>query len=323
MEQVNSGMNDVNDLPESFPTDKEAFDEELAADQLTADLLKEQAEGPISMSDAPGEGEDVVLLVETVSLSDEPGADSLSAEEQQMLKEMGLDEGNPWYRSPWFYMGASLVGGAALATGAVLLLRNRKKQPRTTLGRAQNVLGQWSNQLGDQAGRLTKQANKLSRQIKKSPSRSGSFTGQMNKLTDQAQDQINQLAKRTQRNGLAVLPLQRQSGANKWMKQTRHQLNDFSQQVGEQLTSLGNAIGVTSTQALDKTQEGLLQAKRGVAVGVAKTGEGIQTGWKLSRNFTLGMAAGAVWAAVFTPQNGETTRQHLSAIFQRDKTRKR
>ncbi len=331
MEQINTGMNDGNNLPTDFPKNKEELDsEKLAADQLTADLLREQAEGPIPLKPAaPGEGEDVVLLVETISLPEEPG--TLSPEEQMMLKEMGLDEGSPWYRSPWFYMGASLAGGAALAAGAVFFFRNRKKhQQRTTLGRAQNLLSQWSNQLSGQTGRLTEQARKLTRQIKKSPRRSVSFAGTMNrltdqatKLTDQAQDQISQLTKRKQGGKLYFMPLQRQSSASKWLKQTQHQLNDLTQQVGGQLSSIGSSIGTTSTQALDKTQEGLAQIKQGMASGAAKTGEGIQTGWKLSRNFTLGVAAGAVWAAIFTPQNGETTRQHLGAIFQRGKTRNR
>ena len=148
MEQVNSGMNDGNDLPDDFPKNTN----ELDSEELAADLLREQAEGPVPLErTTPGEGEDVVLLVETISLPDEPGAGTLSSEEQRMLEEMGMDEGSPWYRSPWFYMGASLAGGAALAAGAVFLFRNRKaRKPRTTLGRAQNVLSQWSNQLGGQ-----------------------------------------------------------------------------------------------------------------------------------------------------------------------------
>lgn len=325
MEQINSGISDVNDLPGDLPKDKEErVNEELAADQVTADLLREQAAGPVPLEPAvPGEGEDVVLLVETVSLPDEPGTETLSSEERKMLEEMGMDEGSPWYRSPWFYMGASLAGGAALALGALFFLRNRNRQQRTTLGRAQNVLSQWSNQLSGQTGKLTEQASKLTRQIRKPPRRSVSFTGQMNRLTDQAQDQISQLTRRRQRSGLNIIPLQRQSNASKWVKQTRHQLNDLSQQVGSQLGSIGSAIGTTSTQALDKTQEGLAQIRQGVARGAAKTGEGIQTGWKFSRNFTLGMTAGALWAAIFTPQNGETTRQHLGAIFQRGQTRSR
>ena len=147
------------------------------------------------------------------------------------------------------------------------------------------------------------------------------LTDQAAKLTDQAQDQISQLTRRKQRSGLNFIPLQRQSSASKWLKQAQHQLNDLTQQASDQLSSIGSSIGTTSNQALDKTQESLAQIRQGVASGAAKTGEGIHTGWKFSRNFTLGVLAGAVWAAIFTPQNGETTRQHLGAVFQPKKAR--
>jgi hypothetical protein len=316
MEQVNSGMNDVNDLSDDSLQDKDKLDgEELAADQLAADLLREQAEGPVPFELAtPGEGEDLVLLVEAISLPEEP--ETLSPEEQR--EEMSLDDGSPWYRSPRFYIGAGLIGGAALAAGAVFFSRSRKtRQQRTTLGRAQSILSQWSNQLSGQTSRLTEQASKLARQMNTFPRWSGSLGVRVNRLTDQAtkftsqaQDQISRLTGRRQKNALVLIPLQRQPSASKWRKQTQRQLS-----------SIGSFIGTTSTQALNKTQEGLAQFKQGVASGAAKTGEGIQTGWKLSRTFTLGMVAGAVWAAIFTPESGETTRRHLSTIFQRGKTR--
>ncbi len=308
MEQEHSEINEPPDLPEGLLKEIEELDNaELANDELTADLLREQAAGPIPLEpETSGEGEDAVLLVETVSLPDEP--ESLSPEER-MLGKMGLDEGTPWYRSRWLYIGAGVAGGAALAVGTVFFLRNRDlRRQRAPLGRAQNALSQWSHQLGNQTNKLTGQMSKLS--------------GQATRLTGQAQDQISQLTGRKQKNGMYLLPIQRQSSASKWVKQTRRQLNDLSRQVSDQLSSIGSAIGTTTTQAVDRTQEGLAQIGQGVASGAAKTGEGIKTGWKLSRNFTLGMTAGAIWAAIFTPENGETTRQHLSAIFQPGKTRK-
>ena len=188
------------------------------------------------------------------------------------------------------------------------------------LGRAQNTLNQWTAQLSDQTDKITEQVGKLSRQVRRSYRQPGPLAG-INRLTDQAQDQISQLTGHKQSGILNFIPRQRRTSANKWMKQTQRQLNDLSHQVGDQVISMGSSLGATTTQAIDKTQEGLEQIRHGVANGAARTGEGIQTGWKLSRNFTLGMAAGAVWAAIFTPQNGETTRQHLNAIFQPNKPR--
>lgn len=82
------------------------------------------------------------------------------------------------------------------------------------------------------------------------------------------------------------------------------------------MSAIGSSIGSTTGQAVGKTQEGLAQIRQGMAAGASKTGEGMKRGWKLSRNFTLGMTAGAIWAAFFTPESGESTRQRLTTIFQ-------
>jgi gas vesicle protein len=289
MEQDITGTSHENDLPGNLPTD---IDEPGSAERA-ADLLREQETGPIPLGPAtPGQGEDAVLLVETTSVPDQEGT---LTPEDLFLGEMDMEEASPWYRSQWVYLGAGLVVGTALAAGAVLLLRNRRaRQQRTMLGRAQNLLSQWSNQLSGQTGRLT--------------------------------GQVSRLAKRSPGTGLNLIPFQRPSGASKWAKQARQQLTNLPQQVGgqfgsigSQLRSIGSSIGTTArettTQAIDRTQEGLAHIKEGVSAGAARTGEGIKAGWKFSRSFTIGMATGAVWAAIFAPQSGETTRQHLRSIF--------
>ena len=69
MELDESGMSDSDNLPNDLPQEREELERaKRAADQLTADLLKEQAAGPIPLEPATsGQGEDVVLLVETIS----------------------------------------------------------------------------------------------------------------------------------------------------------------------------------------------------------------------------------------------------------------
>src|SRR5690242_13663311 len=137
MDQDTTGINDVNNLPGDLPNDIE----EPGSAELAADLLREQATGPVPLGPAaPGQGEDAVLLVETVSVPDQP--ESL-AQGEMPPGEMDLGAGLPWYRSRWLYVGAGLAGGTALAVTAVLLLRKRGvMQRRSALGRAQNILTQ-------------------------------------------------------------------------------------------------------------------------------------------------------------------------------------
>ena len=312
-----TGMHNMDDLPGDLPNDRD----EPGSAELAAELVREQATGPVPLGPAaPGKGEDVVLLVETVSFPDQT---EVFSPEGMLVGELDLGDGSPWYRSRWLYVGAGLASGAVLAAGVVLLLRDRNaRQKESVLGSAQHLFGQWSDQLGDQTGKLMGQIKKSGRQTGWLAGAMNSLTDQASDLTDQAQRQFNQLAKRSQASGIPLLTRQSQSNANTWLKQTQHQLRDLSQQAGDQLGSLGDAIGSTTSQALDKTQEGLAQIRQGLATGVAKTGEGIETGWKFSRNFTLGMAAGAIWAALFTPQSGETTREHLSTLFQSRSARK-
>jgi gas vesicle protein len=350
MEQDITGMNDVRGLPGNLPND---IDEPGSA-ELAADLLSEQATEPIPLGPTtPGQGEDTVLLVETAMVPDQTGA--LSPEDT-ILGGIDLEEASPWYRSRWLYLGAGLAGGAALAAGTVFLIRSRNtRQSQAAIARAQSLVSQWPSQLSEQAGRLTSQvsritsqasrptrqtgvlawqmgrlsgqASRLTRQKRRPARRIDTLTGQMSRLTGQAsklsgqaQGQISRLAGRIQGATVSRMPLQRQTSPTNWLRQTQQQLTNLSQQAGGQLSSIGSSIGTTtraaSAQAIGKTQESLAQVRQGVAAGAARTGEGIKSGWKFSRNFTLGMTAGAVWAALFTPQSGETTRQHLSSIFQ-------
>jgi gas vesicle protein len=311
MEQDITKMNDLGNQPDNLPHDKEERDSaELAADQLLADLLKEQATGPFSAGlVTPNQGEDVVLLVETGMLPDE--AADLSMEDSLLAKigQAEIDQAarSPWYRSQWFYLGSGLVGGAALAAGAVLLLRSRRTRQRSVdIGRTQPLLNRWSRQLGWQASMITERAGKLS---------------------SQAQGQINRLAGRTPGGARNLLLLQRQRGSSAWLKQMQRQLTNLSQQARNQASAIGNSIGATTrattAQTIDRTQASLAQVRQGVASGAARTGKGLKSGWKFSRNFTVGMAAGALWAALFAPESGEATRQRLTTIFQLRRIRNR
>lgn len=309
MEQDITGMSDTSQPPDHLPDDIE----EPGSAELAAELVREQVSGPVPLGPAiPGQGEDAVLLVETVTTPDQ--LEALSPEDT-ILGRIDLEEGAPWYRSRWFYLGAGLVGGTALATGAVLLIRNRRARRRTAFWRAQNALSQWSNQLGGQTDRLTSQVRRLTRQKRKP-------TSQLGKLSGQGQQQLSRLASSAQEATLSHMPFQRQSSASKWLKQSRRQLTNLSQQAGGQLSSIGAATRATTAQAIGKTQAGLVQVRQGVASGAARTGEGIKSGWKFSRNFTLGMTAGAMWAALFTPQSGETTRRRFAAILPARRPRK-
>ncbi len=312
MDQETMGTDDRNDLPKDLPND---IDEPSAA-EIAADLIREQASGPVPLGPAsPGQGEDVVLLVESVSLPDQPEAFS---SENHLAREMGMGDDSPWYRSRWVYIGTGAALLTALAAaGTILLLRQRNaRQTRPSLRGAQQMLSQWSNQLSNQTNRLARQIRKPARQTAMLAAPINSLTGQASMLSDQAQRRLNQLARRAQGSRLNRMQRQGQANAQKWMKQTQQQLAQLSHQASDQLSAIGGSIGATTSQAIGKTQEGLSQIKEGVATGVAKTGEGIQSGWKFSRNFSLGAAAGALWAASFTPEAGETTRKHLKEAVQ-------
>jgi hypothetical protein len=318
MDQDMTGMNDVNNLPGELPNDIE----EPGSAEIAADLLREQATGPVPLGPAaPGQGEDAVLLVETVSVPDQP--ESLSSGEMP-LGEKDLGEGSPWYRSRWLYVGAGLAGGTALAVTAVLLLLRKRgvSQRRSARARAQTILTRWPK-LGKQTIRLTRPISKPVRQTSMLSGQMSKLSGQAGSITGQAQKQFSRFARRPQGARLMIVPLQRQARPNKWVKQTQQQLSNLSQQAGGQLSAIGSSIGGTTAQAVGKTQAGLAQIGQGVAAGAVKTGEGVKRGWKLSRNFTLGMTAGAIWAAFFTPESGESTRQHLTTVFQNRQSRRR
>lgn len=316
MEQDIRGMGEINDLPHDLPNDIE----EPGSAEFAADLVREQATGPVPLGPAtPGQGEDAVLLVETASLPEQP---DVLTPEGLFLGEMGMDEGSPWYRSRWMYIGLGVAGGAALAAGTVLLLRKRSApQQRINLAGARHMLGQWSGQLSSQTGKLAKQIRRTAPQKKVLVVPVNTLTDQASALTGQAQKQFSRFTRRSPGERLNPMARRRKLNANKWVKQTQKQLVGFSQQASKQLntvrSSIGSSVGATTAQALGKTQEGLSQVRQGVAVGAAKTGAGVKSGWKFSRNFTLGATAGGLWAIAFTPESGEATRQRLNTVWAR------
>ncbi len=332
MEQNIPGMNPDADLPESLPDDID----ELGSAELADDLIREQATGPVPLGPAiPGEEEDTVLIVETALEPEEiaalaaleaqgeisaflaPEGASARLPEDTILGGIELEISNPWYRSRGFYVGAGLLSGTALAFGAVLLLRGRRTRTRTrrvmlprgmfpsrirpAASHPQGILNQWSRQLSSQASRLSGQAREL--------------TGQASKLTGQAQGSLTRLARSAQGTALTLKPLQRPVSASNLVQRAQTQLSGLPKQASGQLSSLGSATRATTTQAISKTQANLAQARANVGAGAANAGRSIRRGWKLSRTFTLGMAAGALWAAFFTPESGEDTRQHFSQTF--------
>lgn len=312
MEQDITGTGDTTDIPGNLPGERDQADNRERAGTLpkepTDELLKEQAKEPaLSGPATPGKGEDVVLFVETISF---PEQGMEGSPEDMILRGIDLEVGIPWYRSRWVYVGTGLMAATALSIGAVLLLRSRSRSKRrlavsqaiikpTRRARRRRLLFQAAPRM---RGRFSQWSNQLS--------------GQASRFTGEAQEQFNRLAHRTPGAAATLNPLQRQRSARALLNRTRRQLEQFSTQTSEQLSALGSTTRTQATQTLNGIQENLAQLGEGVALGLEKTGASLKHGWKLGRNFTLGAAAGALWAMLFSPQSGETTRQRLAQPFQ-------
>ena len=315
MEQNVTHTNDVTNIPGNLPGDNEqagSVEQGLGlTEEQIAKLLEEQ---PLE-SAAPGAGEDVVLFVETISVPEqamEPSPAGVmpgSAPEDMILAGIDLEAGVPWYRSRWMFVGTSLVAGTALSIGAVLLVRglNRRNQRRAV---SRNII----RPIRRSRRRLSLGAAPLWQ------SRSGGWanrlSGQASRLTSQAQGRFSRLTHRAQGSATALNPLQRRGSAQTMMGRTRRRLAQLSTRTSGQFGSVGTTTRTRAAQAIKGTQENLAQLGKGLTLGVEKTGESLKRSWKLGRNFALGVSAGAVWAALFTPQSGEATRQHLAQTFQ-------
>jgi hypothetical protein len=221
-----------------------------------------------------------------------------------------LEMGVPWYRSRWMYVGTGLVAATALSIGTILLIRQRSQlNPRRAV--SQNII------------KPIKRSRKRRLVLQTAPRIRGRFTrwsnqlsGQTNRLIGQARGQINRLTRRTPGTGAMLNSLQRQSTARALMNRTRRQLGQFSAPISRRVGLLRGAARTRAIRTTSTIQENLTQLGEGVAQGAEKVGTGLKRGWKIGRSFTLGAAAGALWAMLFTPQSGETTRQHLAQPFQ-------
>ncbi len=299
MEQELSRFSDTTNIPGNLPNDIET----PGSAERAADLLREQEPGPVPLGPAtPVENEDAVLFVETATT---PEAASAIPSAEAVLAGTDLEAGVPWYRSRWVYLGAGLVVAAALGIGTVLAVRNLSRQNRRTriMRRVTRPLGRASIQA------LPRTQGWLSQ-------RTGQLSGQASRLTGQAQGQISRLARRTQGTAASLIPA-RQAPSRNLLSRTQQQLSSLSQQANVQLRSLGATTRATTARAVGKTQANLAQVSQGLASGAAKTRAGVRRGWKLSRNFTLGVGVGALWTYLYAPQSGEATRQYLTQLVPR------
>lgn len=324
MEQNVTNTNDVTHIPGNLPGDEGqpgSVEQGLGlTEEQLAELLEEQAQEPAT----PGAGEDTVLFVETISVPEQgiedapedimlggaPGDVILaSAPEDMLLEGIDLEVSAPWYRSRWMFVGTSLVAGTALSIGAVLLVRGLRRRNRRLavsqsmirpLRRSRKRLARGTAPLLQ--GRFGGLANQLS--------------GQANSLTSQVQGRFSRLTNRTSAGTSLLNPLQRGGSARSVTNNAWRQLAQFSTRARGRFSSLGVPTRTRAAQAIKGTQESLAQLGKGMTLGVEKTGESLKRSWKIGRNFALGVSAGAVWAALFTPQSGETTRQRLAETFQ-------
>lgn len=303
MEQDLTGWNDATDMPGNaadIPTNLSNDIHELGSAEFADDLTREETTGPGPLEPTDlDQGEDIVWLVETledpefvevIMPTDEVlvSADDLGADLSTTFGS-NLEEDKPWYQSRWIYLGAGLVIAvtATVGIGSYVLIRNRNQRNRglTITRRVTDSLGRARIQTGALTqGRLSELTNQLS--------------SQAGKFSEQAQRQLGRFARANQ--GAANRnPLQRQ----------------LTTQVGEQLRSLGSTTKAVTTNAVSKTQEGLLQVRESAATSTAMAKAGLKHGWKLSRNFTLGATAGMLWSYLYAPQDGETTRGRLKEML--------
>ncbi len=311
MEQDTTAMNNTPPIPGNLPGEKNQAERGEWAGGLSEEPMSERFKEQAKMSapsgpTPPGKGEDVVLFVEAVSL---PEQEMESSPEDLILSGIDLEMGVPWYRSRWIYIGTGLVAATALSIGTTLLLRRRRRLnrrlavSRTIIKpikrvRRRRALSQATPRM---QGRFSQWSNQLS--------------GQANRLASQTRGQLTRLTSRTPGAGAAFNSLQRQRGMRILLDRPRHQFGQLSAQMSQRLHSLRGSARTRATRATSTIQENLTQLGAEVASGVEKVGASLKHGWKIGRSFALGAAAGALWAMLFTPQSGETTRQRLAQPF--------
>ena len=311
MEQDTTAMNNTTPIPGNLPGEKNQAERGGWADGLSeepmSERFKEQAKTSApSGPTLPGKGEDVVLFVEAVSL---PEQEMESSPENLILSGIDQEMGVPWYRSRWMYIGTGLVAATALSIGTTLLLRRRSRLNRRLAAsrtiikpikriRRRRALSQATPRMQD---RFSQWGNQLS--------------GQASRLTDQTRGQLSRLTRRTPGTGAMLNSLQRQSTARALLNRTRRQLGQFSAPISRRVGLLRGAARTRAARTTSIIQGNLTRLGAGAASGVEKVGTSLKHGWKIGRSFALGAAAGALWAMLFTPQSGETTRQRLAQPF--------
>lgn len=316
MQQDISGTNDISRAPDEVPNERvdDLLNEGIepvsglpAGEQARTDQPSSLEAGELLAGNAPSQGEDSVLMVETVIV---PEAAEALLPEEVALGTIDLDVTPPWYRTRWFYISAGVVAAAVTSAGTILLiqgLRQRKRQRfltgqmstvlrqvslpalRATSTRAQERLSQWTSQIASNPGKRVSQLPK-----------------QLPRLTEQTQTVSNQ-----------IKSLQQQLMSNVAPSHIREQLENPLQMANRQFSVLGEKARTTTARTVGQVQQGFSSVGTGVSNGVARTGQTLQRGWKLGRAFAIGTGAGAVWASLFTPQSGEETRAHLAQTLQR------
>ncbi len=314
MQQDISGMNNTPHLPNETPN--EPIDALLneGIEPLPGMQSEEQAgieqRSPLEAAELPGtpsQGEDSVLMVETVIL---PEATEALLPEEVALGAVDLDIAPPWYRTRWFYIGAGVIATAVASAGALLLIQRLRKRKRRSFraGQMGTALRQVSfPSLRAASTRAQGTLNRLTSQLASySGKRAGQLPKQLPRLTGQAQQTSNRMK---------ALPQQLMS--NITPSRIRGQMENPLQIANRQFTTLGEKARTTTARTVGQVQQGFSSVGTGVSNGIARTGKSFQRAWKLGRAFAIGIGAGAVWASLFTPQSGEENRAHLAQTLQR------
>lgn len=316
MQQDVSGMNDTPHRLDDIPHENGDFLMNEGLDPLSGGQAEQPPDierpSPLEAAEllagaAADQGEDSVLMVETIVVSDAAeGAFPEGAAPGTLDLNMAL----PWYRSRWFYISAGVVTTALTCTGTILLIQgmNKRKRRRALVGRMKTGLQQASFFSMRGAGsRAQGKLNQLTNQL----------AGQYTRSASQLQKQLTQLRGPAQQASSRIQGIPRQMSSNGVSKRTRAQWGKSSKIAGSQLRLLGEKARTTSARTANQVQNSLASMGTGISNGVANTGKSAQHAWGLGRIFAIGIGAGAVWASLFTPRSGEENRAHLADTLQR------
>lgn len=316
MQQDISGMNDTPHQRDDIPHENGDFLLNEGLDPLSGEPSEQPTDieqpSPLEAAEllesaAASQGEDSVLMVETIILPD-TAEDTFP--EEGGIGAADLEMTLPWYRSRWVYIGAGVLTTALTCAGTLLLMQemSKRKRRRALVGRMKTGLQQASffSMRGASAsaqGRLNQLADQLAGQYARSASR--------------MQKQLTHLRGPAQQASSRIQGIPRQMSSNGVTKRTRAQWGKSSQIAGRQLSLLSEKARATSARTANQVQNSLSSMGTGISNGVANTGKSVQHAWSLGRVFAIGLGSGAVWASLLTPRSGEENRAHLASTLQR------